>query len=49
MGNTLPGQLDLKGLSADIPDNTGLSTSLFRNTHDARVVLTNMLASEMSL
>lgn len=47
MGNTLPGQLahyNEKRI-ANIPDNTGLSTSLLRDTHDARVVLTRMSAS----
>jgi hypothetical protein len=30
----------LHGSEVDVPDDTGLSTSLFRNTHDTLVILT---------
>lgn len=40
MGNTLSRQLEtMEQEAADIPDDTGLSTSLFCHTHDARVIL----------
>ena len=40
IGNTLSRQLILYIILMDSPDNTGLSTSLFRDHHDTLVILT---------
>jgi len=44
IGNTLSRQLILDAILMGLPDDTGLSTSLFCNHHDTLVILANFVS-----